>query len=73
MKCCIACEHFEYWVATGGYSDFTPGDPAQVLCMKGVVNFNDDFIEDALATAQTCPHYTLSELAIKHGWKVAGN
>lgn len=70
-RICLACKHFSFSSGSPGYSSWTPGSPGHVECDKRHWNGTDMSAEEFFAAnmmAKTCVDYTLSKLAIKHGF-----
>lgn len=62
LKTCLGCKHFSFISAEPGYSEFTPGGEADLLCAKAVWEINlyvegTGSLYKKLTTAETCEHY----------------
>ena len=54
---CLLCSHFVFCAAEKGYSSWTPGGPASMLCMKGHALDADE--PRMLYRAASCPDFDL--------------
>lgn len=61
---CLCCKFAYYDEGSPGYSEMTPGSPAELYCIKGVWSFSSlnkfslDTMHDA---AKTCKHFSARE------------
>lgn len=64
-KFCYECKHFSYIPWEPGYSEYTPGQDAYMICHKEDVNFLESFNKkkfgEALRHARTCEHFELDQ------------
>ena len=58
MKTCWGCAHLHFDAGTQGYSQWTPGEPAQLFCdhMVWRIRFaeSQDSVAEKIRTAETC-------------------
>ena len=63
-KLCWFCEHFIYRQAEPDYSEFTPGEDFDIICIKNHWEFSpfhtsQDEFGAMLNAAKTCPDFVL--------------
>jgi len=61
-KLCWFCTQFGYTEASGGYSEYTPGEDFSICCYKRHWNFSpyqttQEEFGKMLSTARTCPDF----------------
>lgn len=68
-RLCLFCEHLYFTSEQPGYSEYTPGYPAHLECLKGYWSFPDitDF-RDTMKMAETCKKFIVSDDAKELGF-----
>ena len=68
-RLCLFCEHFWFSEEERGYSEYTPGHPAHLECLKSKWSLDSiiDFRE-TMKMAETCKEFVVSSDAEELGF-----
>lgn len=67
FRTCFGCKHFNFSQSDPGYSEYTPGSDASLVCLKNVWDISlwrdteKSLYDKIVKMAATCPHYTFDE------------